>query len=725
MGFKDINKINFEYYTNEDDVINNFYIPILEEATYYNRAVGFFSSNILLEASIGLYNFVKRGGKMKLIIAPKLSEEDYNAIKEGYSIQNFMSDYLDSHFDESIEAFQKEDRFGLLSLLIRNGFLDIKVAYLEKNNNSAMFHSKFGILFDDCHDMISFSGSSNESANGFINNAEQIDVYCSWISQENSDRCLAKSFQFNKLWNGTAKGIIVIPFPDVIKNKLMAYEKSKTLEDYNDIDKKLIEYISKKRQEKKLNEVNIPKITEKIHLYDYQQAAISNWEKENFKGIFDMATGTGKTYTAYGAIVKIFEVKKRLITIICCPFTHLVDQWCEDSQGFNIIPIKCYGNFSNYEKDVSRQLIKFKQRLSNFVCLIVCNATFRTEKFQNLIKDYIDKTLLIVDEAHNFGAYSLTQTLSQAYPYRLALSATLERYGDPEGTAKLLSFFGNKCIEYTLEKAITEKKLTPYKYYPIVVSLNDYEWSQYIELSKKIGKQSILSDSAKNNQKLKSLLIKRARLIASAEEKISKLVKIMKDYKNQSNMLIYCGAVKYGDYGYDDTSQEIKQVNLVIKLLYQNYKMRLRKFTSDESTEDRKNIKEDFASGIIQALVAIKCLDEGVNIPAIKTAFILASSTNPKEYIQRRGRVLRLSPGKEFAEIYDFIVLPNGLEGIKYDINTKKIARNLAKRELIRVKDFAKLAINGSSCNEIINTIQDNYDINYYMNDEEEEEDLI
>lgn len=718
MGFKDLSEIKLEYYTNEDNIVDDFYIPVLKQTVTYKRAVGFFSSNILLEVSVGLYDLAKNGGKIQLIIAPKLEKKDYEAIKSGYDLKDYVDNMMNDSFDENVDFFQKEDRFALLSYLIRKNILDIKVAYLEENNNKAMFHSKFGIMFDEEQNIISFAGSSNETHNGFFDNVEQIDVFCSWKSIESEERCNSKCLAFNRLWNtsGKSNGVVILPFPEVIKNKLIKYEENCHNHNFNDIDDILKKYL-KEMKRKSLDKT--PKITDGIKLYEYQTDAINNWKLNNYQGIFDMATGTGKTFTALGAITEIFNTKKRLIVIICCPYIHLVEQWSDEASLFNIDSIKCFGDYNDYEKRINRNFTKYKQKSLDFICLIVSNATFRTEKFQNLIKNYINETLIVVDEAHNFGSYELSKTLNEKYPYRLALSATLDRYGDENGTNLLYSFFGKKCIEYTLEDAIIQGKLTQYIYHPVIVSLDEDEWDEYIELSKKISKYHNISDF-QNNQSLKNLLIKRARLIAGAKNKIDKLIEVIKPYKNENNLLIYCGAVKYGDYDYENCKDEKKQIELVIKKLYDTYKMKLRKFTSEEDYETRKLIKQAYINGDLQALVAIKCLDEGVNIPAIKTAFILASSTNPKEYIQRRGRVLRLYKGKKYAEIYDFITLPNGLNGVENsNTNIKNIGKNLARKELIRVVDFVNLAKNKSECNNIIDDIKSAYNLDIYTEEED------
>ena len=219
---------------------------------------------------------------------------------------------------------------------------------------------------------------------------------------------------------------------------------------------------------------------------------------------------------------------------------------------------------------------------------------------------------------------------------------------------------------------------------------------------------------------MKRLLLKRARLIASAQNKLGVLEEIISNYEDKNNMLIYCGAVKYGDIDYNDLSGEYKQIDLVINMLNRKLGVKALKFTSDEDNIQRKDILNAFKENIVQALVAIKCLDEGMNIPAIKTAFILASSTNPKEYIQRRGRVLRTAKGKKEAEIYDFITLPFSIEdAMSMSFEQLKTCKGLINRELARFYDFAKLAKNAPECNEILDEIKDAYNLDVITDIEE------
>ncbi len=689
MGFKAIDNLKISYETNKDNVILDFYIPVLKNAKKYYRTTGYFSSNILLEITNGLSSFIKNNGHMRLIVAPTISKEDYEAIKSGYELRDLLTDKIVNSFDEFVEYDQREDRFGLLSYLIRNNFLEIKIVALEENNDKAMYHEKIGIIYDDDENVIAFTGSANETYNAYVSNFESIDVFYSWKPGDSFQRCLNKEERFEKLWNGMVSGLVTIDFPDAIKNKLLKYENGNS---FMKVDENFIDKFLKKRKNNFLSFDD---------LREYQKEAILKWESNSYKGIFDMATGTGKTFTAIGAILRLRDKVKRTIVFVCCPYIHLVEQWYEELQKFGINSIVCYGG-KNYEEKLDREVYKFKRGKIDFLCALFTNLTFNADKNKKNILSCLKDTLLVVDEAHNFGAPKISKMLENDFKYRLALSATIDRYGDEEGTSKIYDFFGKKCIEYDLERAIKENFLTPYYYYPVIVSLTEDELEEYRELSKSISKYF---NKNKNNEHYKMLLIKRARIISGAFNKVDKLIEILARESNKTNILIYCGAVKYSKVSIDDVSEEdVKQLKIIVQALLK-LGIKVSTFTSNESVEERMNIIENFKNKNIQAIAAIKCLDEGVNIPSIETAYILASSTNPKEYIQRRGRVLRKAPNKVYSYIYDFITLPRSISAAETcSYETLKIGRGLIKREFERLEEFSRLAVNKS---EIIN-IKDN-----------------
>ena len=665
MSFKELD-IKKEYRSLLDSVAKDFYIPLLIQAVKYQRAVGFFSSSCLVEISKGISELAKNGGKIQLVASPYLSDEDIEAIKSGYAMRDqVVKEAIRRKMTEGKTPFEKA-RLNLLANLISDNILDIKIAFTEDSDRMGMYHEKMGIITDAEGNRVAFAGSMNESAAAMTLNYETIDVYCSWKGEV--DRVIAKENAFASIWNDTEPNIKIIDFPELKQEIIDKYKYA--VPDF-EIDKK--EYApdidTVLHTDLGVYTEYGPKFPEWFKLHDYQDEAITEWQKRNYRGIFDMATGTGKTYTGLGALTTLSKnLGHKLAAIIVCPYQHLVEQWVEDILKFNIDPIIGYSDSS--QKDWPKRLKnairdqKLKVRGRGFFCFICTNATFSSDYVQAQLAKIKSDTLLMVDEAHNFGAPYLSCLLYDNYKYRLAFSATLDRHNDEEGTTKLYDFFGEKCIEYTLDRAIEEKKLTKYKYYPIVVTLTEEELEAYDNLSYEIGK-CIMKDKngkIKLSSKGEKLALKRSRIIAGAKNKLTMLEKVIQPYIHDKHILVYCGATKGLEQNQDRSdvdSEDIRQIDAVTDLLGNKLGMEVSQFTSKESVEEREVLKREFSSGdTLKVLIAIKCLDEGVNIPKIKTAFILASTTNPKEYIQRRGRVLRLAEGKEYAEIYDFITLP-------------------------------------------------------------------
>ena len=730
MSFQELD-IKKEYRSLLDSVAKDFYIPLLSCAVKYQRAVGFFSSSSLVEISKGISELAKNGGKIQLVASPYLSDEDIEAIKNGYAMRDqVVKEAIRREMTEGKTPFEKA-RLNLLANLISDGVLDIKIAFTEDSDRMGMYHEKMGIITDAEGNRVAFAGSMNESATAMTLNYETIDVYCSWKDEE--DRVIAKENAFASIWNDTEPNIKIIDFPELKQEIIEKYKRS--VPDF-EIDKK--EYApdidTVLHTDLGVYSEYGPKFPEWFKLHDYQDEAITEWQKRNYRGIFDMATGTGKTYTGLGALTTLSKnIGHKLAAIIVCPYQHLVEQWVEDILKFNIDPIIGYSDSSQKDwpkrlKDAIRDQ-KLKVRGKEFFCFICTNATFSSDYVQTQLAKIKSDTLLMVDEAHNFGAPYLSCLLYDNYKYHLALSATLDRHNDEEGTAKLYDFFGEKCIEYTLDRAIEEKKLTKYKYYPIVVTLTEEELEAYDNLSYEIGKCIMKGKNGK--MKLSSrgekLALKRSRIVAGAKNKLTMLEEVIQPYIHDKHILVYCGATKGLEQNQDCTdvdSEDIRQIDAVTDLLGNKLGMEVSQFTSKESVEEREVLKREFSAGdTLKVLIAIKCLDEGVNIPKIKTAFILASTTNPKEYIQRRGRVLRLAEGKEYAEIYDFITLPYDTESVT-SLTEAQVKRNstLVKNELRRAEEFSRIAVNMVESASLIDEIKDAYGIQE-LNWNNEEED--
>lgn len=702
--------IQKEYRNLQCDVINEFYIPILKEAVMYKRAVGFFNSAALYEMAIGLKQLVLNNGKIRLIVSPQLTEEDIQSIRLGYKQRNEIIE--EAILREIPEPKTKEEsrRINLLANLIADNILDIKVAFKMDATSVGIFHEKIGLIEDCENNKVAFTGSMNETYSGLLLNYESIDVYCSWKA-EDEERVQIKERAFDLLWDNLDDAIEVLDFPKVAISRLQKYRVEDNVV--------LLEKVTNKSLEEKPKEFF--KIPDGVKLHDYQKSAIRKWKEQDYKGIFDMATGTGKTFTTLGALSMLSEQFDSFAVVIVCPYQHLVEQWVEDINFFNVKPIIAYSAYSNWKELFADSINAYRVGAEKRFCIVTTNGTFETDAFQKLLCKIKKNLCFIVDEAHNFGATKLSSMMPQHSRFRLALSATIERFRDEDGTAKLLDFFGDKCISFTLEEAIQQGFLTSYYYYPVLVYLTEDELDEYKQLSRKISKLGGGSkENCEKNPTIELLLLKRARIVAGARNKVGKLLEVIQPYSDDNHMLVYCGATKYDRTDIDD-HDEVKQIDGICKLLHEKLNMKVRKFTSDENRKERTEIKDAFKEGIdLQVVTAIKCLDEGVNIPAIKRAFILASSTNPKEYVQRRGRVLRKFDGKEYSEIFDFITLPRPLEYAEFCSPEEiKSELSLIKKEFDRMMDFANSARNPYSIDELKESILNAYGV-YNLNLEED-----
>lgn len=701
MALSDLH-IAKEYRNLKCDVINDFYVPILSNAVMYKRAVGFFNSAALYEMAIGLRHLVEKQGKMELIVSPRLTEEDIQSINLGYKTrEEVIERALLRDFDEPKNKTEFR-KLNLLANLIAEGILDIKVAFKINANSAGIFHEKIGIVIDAEGNKVAFTGSMNETYSGLLQNYESIDVFCSW-RDEDYDRVNIKENAFDNLWDNLDTVMEVIPFPKVAVERLNSYKVEKTeplcVEIQNEDDSQDVFF----------------KIPDNVDLYDYQREAIESWKNNNYCGIFDMATGAGKTFTALGALSALSKnLNNHIAVVIVAPYQHLVEQWVEDIIQFNVKPIVAYSYpGQKWRKQFSDAVTAYNVGAIDNFCVIATNATFSLNDFQSILQKFKKNFAFVVDEAHNFGAVKLSSLLPKKARYRLALSATIERFRDEEGTNKLRKYFGKTCISFSLKEAIQKGFLTSYYYHPVVVYLNADEYEQYQEITKTIIRNGGASqENIDKNPYIEMLLIKRARIISGCKEKVPKLVEVMKPYRTDNYILVYCGATKYDNDSSDlKDDDEVRQIEEVNKRLYYELGMKVHKFTSEENKEERDEIKRMFASGTeLQVITAIKCLDEGVNIPSIKKAFILASSTNPKEYIQRRGRVLRRAKGKEYAEIFDFITLPRPLEEVQFCSEEElSCDLSLVRKEFLRMIDFAETARNPFEIDKLKEDIQNAY----------------
>ena len=453
-----------------------------------------------------------------------------------------------------------------------------------------------------------------------------------------------------------------------------------------------------------------PQIPTSLQLRGYQCQAVNNWFANNGRGTLKMATGSGKTITALAIACELYKQIGLQVLLVVCPFRHLVSQWGRECEKFNLKPILAFENLHTWQNELSTQLYHLRSGSQRFVTVITTNSTLISESLQSQLKYFPSKTLIIGDEAHNLGSPKLEASLPRNIGLRLALSATPERYFDDRGTQCLFHYFGNVLQpEFSLQDAIKNGALVHYLYYPIAVELTVAESIAYLKITKKIGRSLRYQQredgdvgDLEDNDDIKSLLIQRARLIGTAENKLTALKELMLNRRNTSHTLFYCsdGSLENGQ------SSSLRQLKAVAKLLGVELGYKVSTYTAQTSLSEREMLRKQFERGELQGLVAIRCLDEGVDIPAIQTAVILSSSGNPRQFIQRRGRVLRPHPGKERATIFDMIVLPPDL-----DREAIEVERNLLRKELKRFVEFADLADNAGEARMQLLNLQKRYSL--------------
>jgi DNA phosphorothioation system restriction enzyme len=446
-----------------------------------------------------------------------------------------------------------------------------------------------------------------------------------------------------------------------------------------------------------------PQLPADLKLRSYQQQAIDNWFQNQGRGTLKMATGSGKTITALAIAHQLYRQIGLQVLLVICPFRHLVTQWGRECEKFQLQPILACESIHKWQSKFSYQLARIYTGQQQFLTIVTTNETLITPGFQSQLKYLPDRTLIIGDEVHNLGAKKRTDSLPRNVGLRLALSATPERYYDEIGTQNIRDYFGDILQpEFTLKDAIDCGALVHYLYYPILVELTTAESERYLQLTRAISRKLLynsqnrqVGDNRFDTPDLTPLLMQRARLVGAAANKLTALRTLMQDRLDTSHTLFYCG---------DGSSDSTQQLNAVTHLLGTELGYRVNTYTSTTSSLDREQLRQQFESGVLQGLVAIRCLDEGIDIPAIKHAIILASSTNPRQFIQRRGRILRPDLGKERATLYDMVVLPPEL-----DRETLEIERSLLKKELLRLIEFADLADNAAAARSQLLALQKRY----------------
>ena len=732
-----------------------FFSDCLCNATRFDLMLGFFSSSAISILANGFATFLYNGGKMRLIINDILTENDKNAIAKGINSEMSLPYFDLSDIENIYETLSERDKhfFDCISWLIRNNRIEIKI--ISPQEGLGISHTKSGVFYDGIN-VVGFDGSCNFSRTALIDNIESLTVSCDWDGSIEIAKINAIQKEIEQIIQEKDTTVSYVSVEN-IKTQLTNIAENKSLTDlleseYNILQKHsqhitsvsihkalekakdrleaIIEKVKNTNKCESTFTISTPCFPYPSGPREYQIAAFENWKSNTQKGLFAMATGTGKTITSLNCLLEIYKKTGCYKALILVPTITLVEQWEKECAKFNFgNVIKVCSKYSGWQTSLSniRMLeLSNPDNKQSYIIISTYASFIRSDNFIELNQLPKKKLLLIADEAHNMGSRRIVKRLNDIkYLRRIGLSATPERQFDEEGNIRLMDFFGcdsSYTFEYSMEEAIQKGALCKYYYYPHLVKLTDDEMAEYIELSHRIAK-IINREDEDSKEILKRLLLKRKQIIHKARNKKDVFRNILKEHLDKTGTLKYTLVYvpegnKPDDYtadifdSYDtikddeDTVHLINEYTSIVRDL--NPHIVVRQFTSESS--DRDAMLKDFANGSIDVLTSMKCLDEGVDVPRSELAIFCASTGNPRQYIQRRGRVLRTHKEKRFAVIHDLVVIPDN----NFDPSCQEIEKNLVSNEIRRVRDFAILSENCNDTLNVLDNILEQYQISLY-----------
>jgi len=742
-----LNKVTWaedrDYKTGSDNEPLQFYLDALCNSKTFDLLLGYFSSSAINLLSLGFANFIYSGGKMRAVINNVLSKEDKAAISLGQNKESFSAVF---NFEDIKSLHKSLDEYGkhffeCFAWLISNNKIEIKI--IKPKGGKGISHYKSGI-FSDGQNSISYKSSCNFTYYGFIENLEELECRLSWDDQR-SKRSVNKQIKdFEEIFSGNSekveylnideiKAVIKNEFGDKNIQELLIQEKellSKKDKIFNNPKIKQSINLAVEKIEEFEKKESLPKFPFDEGPRKYQHKAYLKWIKNDRKGLFAMATGTGKTITSLNCVLNDYYKNNYYKFIVLVPTTALAKQWIDETKRkFNfqdtIVCCSVNSNWKNELKSIGKNIVF--QREKNYA-IITTYATFKGTNFQTIFKDLFsndfDKITIIADEAHTMGSQGFLKVLPNYLQKRIGLSATPERQFDDVGNENLNEYFSvsqeQYTYEYNMKTAIENKILCKYYYYPKIVSLEQNEQDEYLKISKELSK-FIDPETGKYRESdyVNNLLIRRKNIIHKASRKVNQLVSIVGEIgkENFKNAFIYVPEGIEVDYSESDESglnierENDRLIDQYITILHDKFQLRMAKFTGE--TKNRDQIFEQFKSENLDALLAMKCLDEGVDIPQTKYAIFCSSTGNPRQYVQRRGRVLRNFKGKDSAVIYDLIVKPI-TDHTNTDEKLSKIEKNIFISELKRLVNFAVLSENKDSCLKKLENMCYDLDIDIY-----------
>ena len=692
-----VRNLKDRYRFGKDNIGRDFVGICLAECCLYRRGTGFFSSSALKTYIYAIDHILKEGTKIEILSSPSgLDRKTIEALKKnsnpekrkktiqemidkvtlaaaGYQLnQDAQGKYASMLLSYLIAKNLLEIRFAIpKNKLYSDGSdeLDIEEAEDHENNNRNMYHVKNGYFKFAEGEFVAFDGSFNESDSGHQHNGERTLVFRSWVPGDHQ-RGITVIEDIDEEWDSKNEFIEVFQLSD-------------------DAMKKIKEMSSDKRPRKEnLNNPTKPETTSNSPetitngLRPYQNQALNCWKENQYQGILAMATGTGKTKTAIFAITKFLEKTNGLV-IVTAPYIPLANQWIDELNNFNISTLSVFSE-SDWRSRVESIIESHRlgnSSSTNLPVLVCVNKTFQQPYFQNILKRLTGRSgqrLIVVDECHHFNKKEQLSNLPESFQWRMGLSATPYEENDQR---YLDHYFKKIIFEYSVKQGIDEGYLCPYIYHPIFIEFSPEEASKYIET---VNKLKIANGISENNEI--------DRLLESVVSKLTKFQEVVNKNNSKNFTLFYCGE----GYISFDKIEKIRQLDAVTMLL-EKLNWRVGRITSEENKTTRDKTLKNLRERNLDAIASMRILDEGIDVPDCRFAYILASQRSERQAIQRRGRILRLSPEKKNAELYDFIITGPKL--------TSQELEKLYSREIKRATLFAQDAINHDECMRVIQGI--------------------
>jgi superfamily II DNA or RNA helicase len=653
-----------EYRSDTSDVVTDFYEPCLAVSSTYDRAVGYFTSDGLALAARGLKSFEVGGGRMRLVASPILREEDFEAIRLGLAQRNEL---VEARLLEGLSRIEELSASAvLLCELVATDRLKVRIAVPRAG--PGIYHEKCGIFRDAQGAYVAFSGSANETVGGLVRNFEAIDIFFSWDGT--ATRAKRKVENFDRLWEDQTPGLDVMQMPEAVRRKVIEVATARGSRSGG-----------RPRQTARTFE-SPPGFLPR----PYQVNAVGAWFDSDCRGILSMATGTGKTETALAAAARLGRQLGGGFTIlVLCPYKNLVNQWADKCDAWGLKTIRCFESAADWRPAVEEAVDTLLAGGTRPLCLVSTYATAQTAAFTGIVGRLTRRpVLLIADEVHHLGADSLSGLLHPEFAYRLGLSATPSRWKDEVGTETLLEYFSGVVFEFTIGDAIQAGYLCPYRYEPVVVRLEQNETEAYAIVAAEL--EELLRKIPLPRDRIRGALNRRAQILDTALGKVRAFRDDLRSVSPNA-AIVYCASRSH--------------LGVVADVL-RDEGILPRPFTDEESAKARADLLDDFTDGRVRVILAMHALDEGVDVPSARELHILASSANPREFVQRRGRVLRPHPGKTHARIVDYVAIPD---------DTSEGSRRVTQREVQRVLDFSKSAMNSDAARGKIWGLLDRFDL--------------